>query len=307
MAASLADARPVVALESTLIAHGLPRPSNLETARAAEAAVRAVGAVPATIAIWRGAATIGLSDDQLAELARRERCAQGQPPRSRCRHWPGSPRRHDRFRRRWRGAHAAGIRVFATGGIGGAHREEPFDISADLTEPAVRMPALVVALGRRTSFICRERWNCLRPRLIGLPRGQKTAVLLAVAAALLIWLWSGKPETEEGALPAQPQLLAAQAPFRRLGASVQLDDSQADSVLSKIHLRGPNALLKSRPKLTRLHINQAVQIMRQPKSVEPFISLASLEPMSGESIIRLKVVTRNAISMGPTYISGFKS
>src|SRR5262249_47611833 len=61
--------RPVVALESTLIAHGLPWPLNLETARAAEAAVREGGATPATIAVWRGRPTVGLNDDELAELS----------------------------------------------------------------------------------------------------------------------------------------------------------------------------------------------------------------------------------------------
>src|SRR5216683_2166764 len=61
--------QPVVALESTLIAHGLPWPLNLETARAAEAVVRAEGAVPATIAVWEGLPTIGMSPPQLEELA----------------------------------------------------------------------------------------------------------------------------------------------------------------------------------------------------------------------------------------------
>jgi pseudouridylate synthase len=69
VAAALADSRPVVALESTLIAHGLPWPTNLETARESEAAVRAAGAVPATVAIWHGVPTVGLTDEQIAELA----------------------------------------------------------------------------------------------------------------------------------------------------------------------------------------------------------------------------------------------
>src|SRR5579883_2965353 len=69
-AAALRAGRPVVALESTLIAHGLPWPANLETARAAEAAVRAAGAVPATVAVWHGRPTVGLTDAQVEELAR---------------------------------------------------------------------------------------------------------------------------------------------------------------------------------------------------------------------------------------------
>src|SRR6187455_2477215 len=70
VAAALAAGRPVVALESTLITHGLPWPINLETANAAELAVRESGAVPATIAVWKGVPTIGLSPDQIGELAR---------------------------------------------------------------------------------------------------------------------------------------------------------------------------------------------------------------------------------------------
>src|SRR5947207_7052366 len=68
--AAVAARRPVVALESTLIAHGLPWPVNLETARASEAAVRAAGAIPATVAVLSGAPTVGLSDAELEELAR---------------------------------------------------------------------------------------------------------------------------------------------------------------------------------------------------------------------------------------------
>src|SRR5215472_11669798 len=69
VAAALEARRPVVALESTLIAHGLPWPVNLETARAAEAEVRAAGAVPATVAVWFGRPTVGLSPAEMEELA----------------------------------------------------------------------------------------------------------------------------------------------------------------------------------------------------------------------------------------------
>src|SRR5437899_2121959 len=69
VAVALRARRPVVALESTLIAHGLPWPMNLETARAAEAAVRQYGAVPATIAVWQGRPTVGLGETEVEELA----------------------------------------------------------------------------------------------------------------------------------------------------------------------------------------------------------------------------------------------
>src|ERR1700738_3139667 len=72
VAEELAHGKPVVALESTLIVHGLPWPLNLETARAAEAAVRAEGAIPATIAVWEGRPTIGLNDAELRALAEKK-------------------------------------------------------------------------------------------------------------------------------------------------------------------------------------------------------------------------------------------
>jgi pseudouridine-5'-phosphate glycosidase len=147
VAAALAEGQPVVALESTLIAHGLPRPANLETARAAEAEVRALGAVPATIAIWRGVPTIGLSNEQLVELAHAGDVLKAS------RRDLGVAIGLGRLAATTVSAtmalaHAVGIRIFATGGIGGAHREEPFDISADLTELA-RTPVLVVCAGAK--------------------------------------------------------------------------------------------------------------------------------------------------------------
>lgn len=147
--AACAAGRPVVALESTLIAHGLPWPVNVETAREAEAAVRAAGAAPATIAILHGVPTVGLSDAQLEELAR------APDVRKASRRDLGAAvalKQHaaTTVSATMALAHAAGVRVFATGGIGGAHRsEEAFDISADLAELA-RTPVLVVCAGAKS-------------------------------------------------------------------------------------------------------------------------------------------------------------
>lgn len=149
VAAAVADGQPVVALESTLIAQGLPWPANLETARQAELAVRAGGAIPATVAVWNGTPTVGLSDEQLVHLAR----ATGVFKVSR--RDLGAAVGLGRLAATTVSAtmalaHAAGVRVFATGGIGGAHRdEEPFDISADLAELA-RTPVLVVCAGAKS-------------------------------------------------------------------------------------------------------------------------------------------------------------
>ncbi|MBO0697454.1 MAG: pseudouridine-5'-phosphate glycosidase [Zavarzinella sp.] len=147
---ALAEGRPVVALESTLISHGLPWPTNLETAQAAETAVREAGAVPATIAVWRGRPTIGLTAGQIEELARakdvlkasrRDLATAVAQRRTAATTVAGTMYL----------AHRAGICVFATGGIGGAHRDaaESFDISADLVELS-RTPVLVVCAGAKS-------------------------------------------------------------------------------------------------------------------------------------------------------------
>ena len=145
VAAALAAGRPVVALESTIITHGMPHPRNVETARAVEAAVRAAGAVPATIALLHGRIKVGLSPADLdALVAAPVVKASGR----------------DLAVAMVRGQSAgttvsatmliaarAGIRVFATGGIGGVHRgaETTFDISADLTELGRTEVAVVCA------------------------------------------------------------------------------------------------------------------------------------------------------------------
>lgn len=162
VADALAEGRPVVALESTLIAHGLPYPRNLETAQAAEAAVRAGGAVPATIGIRAGKLMVGLGADDLAHFAQNGAPA-GNGGRTGTGHEIAKVSRADLGYVLARGAdgattvaatmvaaHAAGIRVFATGGIGGVHRgaADSFDVSADLTELS-RTPVAVVASGAK--------------------------------------------------------------------------------------------------------------------------------------------------------------
>lgn len=138
---------PLVALESTVITHGLPRPRNLELAREMEEAVRQNGAAPATIAVIDGEIRVGLTDGELERLANEE-----------------APRKVSRrdfaaaiLRRECGGttvagtlfaAQRAGIRVFATGGIGGVHEVETFDISADL-QALSDTPLVVVCAGAK--------------------------------------------------------------------------------------------------------------------------------------------------------------
>ena len=142
----------VVALESTVIAHGLPRPLNLETARACEAAVSREGAHPATIGIVAGRLTVGLNDEEVA------RFGDGQAPDGGAIEKVGLNNMAGVIARRAWGATTvaatmriaalAGLKVFATGGIGGVHRgaSETFDVSADLTALA-RLPLVCVCAG----------------------------------------------------------------------------------------------------------------------------------------------------------------
>jgi pseudouridine-5'-phosphate glycosidase len=150
VAEALAGGRPVVALESTLITHGLSWPANVDAARRAEQAVRDSGAVPATVAVHDGTLLVGVSDYQLTELAQ----AEGTRKASRGTlalaltegGWAGTTVAATMI-----AASLAGIRVFATGGIGGVHRggERTMDISADLDELA-RTPVLVVCAGPKS-------------------------------------------------------------------------------------------------------------------------------------------------------------
>jgi pseudouridine-5'-phosphate glycosidase len=148
MAAMAADT-PIVALESTIITHGMPYPQNVETARMIEAQIRAQGVAPATIAIMDGAIHIGLSDERLEELAQSKdvlKLSRADLAFAVATGKTGATT----VAATMICANLAGIQVFATGGIGGVHRgaEETFDISADLEELA-KTPVIVVGAGAK--------------------------------------------------------------------------------------------------------------------------------------------------------------
>ena len=150
VAAAQAAQGAIVALESTVITHGLPYPQNVETAVAMETAVRAGGATPATIAIIQGQIHIGLSADQIEYLGRSagqdvRKCSRRDLPLALARREDGATTVAGTMIL----AHMAGIELFATGGIGGVHRGHPFDISADLAELG-RTPVTVVSSGAKS-------------------------------------------------------------------------------------------------------------------------------------------------------------
>ncbi len=150
VATALRAGRPVVALESTLVAHGMPWPRNLEVARALEAAVRAEGAVPATIAVRDGQLCVGLDAEALTDLARRGPTLRKVSRRDLPLVLASGEMGATTVAATMFAAARAGIRVFATGGIGGVHRgaSQTFDISADLTELA-RTDVAVVCAGAK--------------------------------------------------------------------------------------------------------------------------------------------------------------
>jgi pseudouridylate synthase len=138
---------PVVALESTVIAHGLPWPENLTLARRLEAVVREEGATPATVAVLGGRMRVGLDEAELEHLARSasvRKLTRRDIPIAIAEGTDGATTVSATMFI----AHAAGIRVFATGGIGGVHRGDHTDVSADLPELA-RTPMIVVCAGAK--------------------------------------------------------------------------------------------------------------------------------------------------------------
>lgn len=145
---ALDTGRPVVALESTVISHGLPRPRNLEVAHRVEETVREEGVVPATIGVVQGRVTVGLSAGDLERLARGEgvrKVSLRDLPLVTALELDGAT---TVAATAW-AAHRAGIGVFATGGIGGVHRGQPFDVSADLPVLA-QTPVAVVSAGAKS-------------------------------------------------------------------------------------------------------------------------------------------------------------
>jgi len=208
VSAALAAGRPVVALESTIISHGMPYPQNLQMARRVEAIIREEDAVPATIAVADGRIHVGLGDALLERLATAKDVA--------------------KLSRRDMGAilaagglgattvaatmiaaHLAGIRVFATGGIGGVHRgaETSLDISADLEELA-RTPVAVVCAGAKSILDLPKTLEYLETR--GVPViGYGTDTLPAFfcrSSGLALALRRDTPEEVAAVLAAQAAL-----------------------------------------------------------------------------------------------------
>ena len=240
--------RPIVALESTIIAHGMPYPDNLETAQRVEQAVREGGAVPATIAVLDGVLRVGLTTNELERLATDSTIAKAsvrELPALVARGASGATT----VAATMRIASLAGIRVFATGGIGGAHRgsAESFDISADLTELA-RTPVAVVSAGAKAILDLEKTLEVLETlsvpviglgcdefpafysRTSGLPIPERADTVAEIAAMLRAKWDIGD---DGGVLVANPIPVEFEIPAERISAAIDqaLADAAANGVV----------------------------------------------------------------------------
>lgn len=176
---------PIVALESTIITHGMPFPQNVETARLVEGDVREAGAIPATIAVLNGVLHVGLEADELDALGQAQNVAKlSRADIAACIATGGTGA--TTVAATMIAAHLAGIKVFATGGIGGVHRgaELSFDISADLQELALT-PVTVVAAGAKAILDLAKTYEVLET--LGVP-------VIAYGQDMLPAFWSASSD-----------------------------------------------------------------------------------------------------------------
>lgn len=250
VAAALAEGQPVVALESTIIAHGMPYPRNLETARQVEADVRSSGAVPATIAVIAGRIRVGLDDTALTSLATAEcvaKLSRRDLPWALATGTLGATT----VATTMQAAHLAGISVFVTGGIGGVHRgaERSFDVSADLEELG-RTPVAVVCAGAKSILdlpktlevletkgvpviaVGQDAFPAFFTRSSGLDAPLRLDSPAAIARTLLAAKALGNPQ---GAVIANPVPAADALPDALIGSAINdaLSDANADEVIGR--------------------------------------------------------------------------
>jgi pseudouridine-5'-phosphate glycosidase len=275
---ALDEGRPVVALESTIIAHGLPRPDNLRVAREIEGVVRERGAVPATIAILGGEVRVGLDDDALEALANTDGVAKcGVRDLA-----PVVARRGDGATTVAATSHLAeraGIRVFATGGLGGVHRgaRDSFDESADLGTLA-RVGICVVCAGVKSILdipATLERLETLNVTVLGYQTDTFPAFYLTSSGLPVPW----RVETPAEAAEVLRQRSALGAP----GAVVVANplDEQLDPAL---HARVLNEGLQA-----------AAEQGIAGRDVTPFLLERFHTHTGGESLrANVRLVLRNA-------------
>ncbi len=278
VAAALKANRPVVALESTIITHGMPYPQNLEMARGVEQLIRAEGAVPATIAVLDGTLHIGLEDAQLEDLAQRPDAAKlSRADMAICLSTKGTGA--TTVAATMIAAHLAGIAVFATGGIGGVHRgaELSFDVSADLQELA-QTPVTVVAAGAKAILDIPKTLELLET--LGVP-------VIAYGQDQLPAFWSS---TSDWAAP------------QRLDTAAEI--AQAHAMRAALGLPGGQLIANPVPKEAEIPQEAINPIIAQAlseaeaqhitaKAVTPFLLKRIFELTEGRSLVTNIALVRN--------------
>ena len=279
VAQALRDGRPVVALETTIVSHGLPRPDNLRVAREIERAVRDNGAVPATIGMIGGQLVVGVDDAQLTRLATADDVA-----KLSVRDLAVAAARGVDGATTVAGtsavAAAAGIRVFATGGLGGVHRGAPYDESADLVTLA-RTPIAVVCAGVKSILdvgATLERLETLGVSVVGYRSRKFPGFFITDSGYPLDWS-ADSPEQVAAMLRAQREQgvhRGALIVANPLPPDEQLDPALHDQVL----LSG----------LSKLDTEQIAG-----KAVTPFLLAHFHSTTQGRSLeVNVRLILRNA-------------
>jgi pseudouridylate synthase len=277
--AALASGLPVVALESTIISHGLPRPRNLQAARGFEQALQDVGVTPATIAVLDGVPTVGLAADELQRVAEHETIVKlsvrDLPAAMAARASGATTVAATSYL-----ADLAGIRVFATGGIGGVHRhaDQTFDESADLPTLA-RTPITLVSAGVKSILdiaATLERLETLGVTVLGFGTRTFPGFWLTDSGHRLDWSVSDAGEVAA--------VMAANDRLRRRSAIVVANPLPPDRQLDPaVHDRALDAALAKAER-------QGVR----GKDVSPFLLAFLVEATDGASLeVNLRIVENN--------------
>lgn len=272
--------RPLVALESTIITHGMPWPRNLQTAQAVESEVRAQGAVPATVAVLEGRLHIGLSEQALSSLAKARDVAKlSRADLAACLATGGTGA--TTVAATMIAARLAGIEVFATGGIGGVHRgaEQSFDISADLHELA-QTPVTVVAAGAKAILDLPKTLEVLET--LGVP-------VIAVGQDELPAFWSRSSGLRAPLRMDGPSQIAAAHRMRRAlgipGGQLVVNPIPAEHEISSADLAPHIALA----------LREAAEQGIAAKVVTPFLLSRILDLTGGRSLeANIELVLNNA-------------
>jgi pseudouridylate synthase len=281
VAEALGTGAPVVALESTLISHGLPSPDNLEVAREAERTVRAEGAVPATVGVIGGVPRIGLDEDELGLMA-----TAGEVTKLTARDLAVAAVKGGNGATTVAAtahlASLAGIRFFATGGLGGVHREarESWDVSADLATLACT-PVAVVCSGVKSILdvpATLEYLETLGVPVVGFRTSRFPGFYLTDSGSPLDWA----VESEEQAarvLRALPEI-----GFERSGLVVANPLPEDEQLDPELHDRALRAGLEE---MRRRHV--------RGKEVTPFLLDRFATETEGESLrVNRRIILRNA-------------